>query len=98
MTVLIGNIIRVKAVFKDADGTKQDPATVQVRRMEPGAVTPTAYVYGVDPEVVRLSLGTYIIDNDTTAKPGTWQFVWNSSGTYQSAGQTEFVVEEDLFS
>lgn len=98
MTVLIGNIIKVQAIFKDANGDVQDPAVVQVRRLEPGAGSPTAYVYGTDSEVERASKGVYYILNDTTAKPGTWQFVWNSSGTYQAAGETEFTVAEDYFS
>lgn len=98
MSVLIGNLIKVQAVFKDANGDNQDPATVEVRRLRPGDGSPTTYVYGVDSEVVRASTGVYYIENDTTDLPGTWQFVWNSSGTYQAAGETQFTVADDYFS
>jgi flagellar hook assembly protein FlgD len=96
MSVLIGNIIKVKATFKDEDGDVQDPTTVQVRVKNPSASV-TTYVYGTDPEVVRTSKGVYYIEIDTIAQPGTFEFVWNSTGNYQAAGQTEFTVVDTLF-
>jgi hypothetical protein len=96
MSVLIGNIIRVKATFKDEHGAVQDPAVVTVYAKNPSAsITP--YVYGTDPELKRASKGIYYIDIDTTALPGEWQFVWQSTGTYQAAGQTEFTVVATYF-
>lgn len=96
MSVLIGNIIKVRSTFKNEDNVKQDPATVQVAVKKPDA-TITTYVYGTDPEVVRESTGIYHILIDTTDEPGTWQFVWNSSGTLQAAGQTQFTVVDTIF-
>lgn len=97
MTVLIGNLIKVQATFQDENLDNQDPATVQVRVKDPSD-TITTYVYGVNVQVVRASKGVYYIEIDTSSQPGTFQFVWNSSGTYQAAGQTQFTVAEDYFS
>lgn len=96
MTVLIGNLIKIQATFKDEEDEPQDPLIVQVRVKDPSNSVNT-YVYGTDVELVHAGVGVYYIEIDTTANPGTFQFVWNSSGTYQAAGQTEFTVEETLF-
>jgi len=96
MSVLIGNLVKVKATFKDEHNEKGDPATVQVAVKEPSS-TVTTYVYGTDPELVRESMGVYYILIDTTDNAGEWQFVWNSSGTLQAAGQTRFTVTETYF-
>ena len=96
MSVLVGNLVKIHATFKDESGDVQDPATVQVAVKQPDT-TITVYVYGVNPEVVRESQGVYYILIDTTNKTGTWQFIWNSSGTLQAAGQTEFTVNAAYF-
>lgn len=96
MSVLIGNLIKIQATFKDEDGEQQDPQVVQVRIKDPNGNAST-YIYGTDPEVVHAGIGVYYVEIDTTSNPGTYQLVWNSSGTYQAAGQTEFTVEETLF-
>jgi hypothetical protein len=96
MSVLVGNKVRVQAVFKDEHGEVQDPATVTVHTKDPDDNVET-YVYGTDDEVKRASKGQYYIEIDTTGNIGDWQFIWNSTGTYQAAGQTSFTVAAALF-
>ena len=96
MTVLIGNLIKVRATFKDDTQVKMDPTVVTLHVKNP-ADTETSYVYGTDPEVVRESQGVYYMLLDTTAQPGEWMFVWNSTGTLQAAGQTKFTVADTYF-
>jgi hypothetical protein len=96
MSILIGNLVKVQAVFKDEHGNVQDPATVTVYIKDPSS-TITDYVYGTDAALKRASQGKYYIDIDTTATPGEWQCVWQSTGTYQAAGQTKFIVEATYF-
>ena len=96
MTVLEGNIAKIKATFRDESNVKQDPATVQVRAKKPDATIVT-YVYGTDPQLVRASQGVYYVLIDTTGQLGLWQFVWNSGGTLKAAGQTELTVVAPYF-
>ncbi len=96
MTVLVGNLVKVRATFKDELNVKQDPATVTVMVKQPDTTIVT-YVYGTDPEVVRESQGVYYIEVDTTDEPGHWYFIWSSSGTYQAVGQTTFEVASAYF-
>jgi hypothetical protein len=96
MSILIGNLVKVQVVFKDEHGNVQDPATVTAYVKNPSSSI-TDYVYGTDPELKRSSQGKYYIEIDTTAAPGEWQIVWQSTGTYQAAGQTKFTVEATYF-
>jgi hypothetical protein len=59
---LEGNLRRYTATF-EVSGTPTDPTTVRFsfRKQGPGSST-TAYVYGVDVEVVKLSTGVYYVD------------------------------------
>lgn len=95
MTILAGNLVKVQATFKDMDGVKRDPADVSVTRQKPTGA-PETFVYGTDPEVVRASTGVYYLLNDTTGQVGDWEFVWNSLGTYQAAGETSFTVRDTI--
>ena len=96
MSVLVGNLVKVRATFKDENNQKQDPATVKVHVKDPDA-TITTYTYGTDVQVVRESKGIYYIEIDTTDRLGEWQFIWQSSGTYQATGETSFTVANALF-
>ncbi len=96
MSVLAGNLVRVRATFKNENGVKVDPATVQVSVKKPD-LTITTYIYGTNPEVIKESVGVYYIDINTTNAVGNWFFVWKSSGTYQAIGQTTFEVVSAYF-
>lgn len=96
MSVLVGNVVKVKATFKDETNVKGDPAVVAVSVQEPDA-TITTYVYGTDVEVVRESVGVYYIELDTTDQTGDWEAIWHSTGTLQAVGQTKFTVADTYF-
>lgn len=97
MTILVGNVVRTYATFKDIDDVLQDPSTVQVQIKDPSA-TITTYVYGTNAELVKASVGKYYVETDTSGQAGgTYQLKWNSTGTYKAAGQTYFTVADTLF-
>jgi hypothetical protein len=97
MTILVGNVVRTYATFKDENNDVQDPTHVQVRVKDPSG-TVTTYVYGTNVEVVRQSKGVYYIEIDTSGQAGgTYELVWNSSGSYKAAGQTSFEIADTLF-
>jgi hypothetical protein len=97
MSVLVGNIVKVPAIFKDEHLVKVDPAVVTVYVKDPAAQVDT-YIYGTDPEVVREGVGEYYIEIDTSNKAGgTYQVIWTSTGTYQATGQTQFVIADTYF-
>ena len=58
----LGNIWRASISFRQSGSTLFDPTTVQVQVVEVEGDTTATYTYGVDPEVVRLSAGSYYID------------------------------------
>ena len=91
MTILAGNIVKIRVTFKDENGVKRDPADVTVVRQKPTG-SPETFIYGTDPEVVKESTGIYYLLNDTTGNVGDWEFVWSSTGTYQAVGETSFTV------
>ena len=96
MSVLVGNVVKIKATFRDEDNAKQDLSTVQVRIKKPDTSI-VSYVYGTNPELVRASQGVYYVLVDTTSQVGTFQFVWNSGGNYKAAGHTQLMVVDDYF-
>lgn len=89
-----GQLARVTAAFKDAS-VAVDPDTVTFRVRSP-AGTVTAYVYGVDADVVRDGLGNYHVD---LALPtaGAWYWRWEATGTYAAAEEGSLLVTKGHF-
>ena len=54
-----GNGVRARCVFKDIEGDLLDPDPVTVKLRAPDG-TESAYVFDVDPELVRDSEGVYL--------------------------------------
>ncbi len=91
MRYMIGEKIRLTATFSDPEtGNLLDPGTVYVSWKDPdGNIVQKQY--GVDPELVKDSVGTYHIDIDA-AMAGQWRFRWASTGTGQAAAEGSFAV------
>ncbi len=84
---IIGESVRLKAEFTDANGTLADPTTVTVSIKAPGA---TAVSYSG----VKDSVGKYHYDYDPTVA-GQHEYKWLGTGTVKTAGQGSFYVERN---
>ena len=91
----IGDLITVKAVFRDRNSELADPTTVTLKIKKSDGVIST-YVYPSVP-VEKDSTGIYHADIDTTAGPGgVWVYRWTGVGVAQAAEEREFVVRTSL--
>lgn len=90
---LLGNIVRVTAYFNNS-GTAVNPAAVMLY-LKKGNNNKVLYVYGVNPEIVRPTTGTYYMDVEASI-PGLYTYNWFSTGTGQAAGQDNFVVTDSI--
>lgn len=86
----VGDLIRCTGTFTNAAGTAVDPTTVTFK-VEDASGDVTSYVYDTDPEVVRDGTGVYHVDVSID-EAGRWQFRWESTGTGQAAGESEFWI------
>jgi hypothetical protein len=88
-----GAAVQLHATFTNLAGVEIDPDTVAVTWKEPnGQEITRTFGAGGSPAIVRASLGNFTLDLDTTEKPGTWRFYWQSTGTGQAAKEGEFDV------
>lgn len=93
---LIGNAVRSTIKFKSvASGSYVDPTTVTAKVKNPGGTIST-YIYGVNPELQKSSVGVYflIIDCD---QAGAWKYRWEATGDNQAAADGSFDVTASTF-
>jgi hypothetical protein len=86
-----GDVVRCRGEFRDVNGTLADPAVIKFRFTSPGADV-VEYVYLTDDELTKVSTGIYLVELDTTGKPGTWHYRFFSTGNGQAAEQSQFHV------
>lgn len=86
----LGNLVHVKATFKDSDGQRTDPDVVKLSVRDPGGTT-TTYIFGTDDEVVKDGVGRYSSDINAD-ETGTWYYRWWATGDGQAADEGEFTV------
>jgi hypothetical protein len=87
-------VVRAEFRVPDDDGVLTDPAAVTFtarHRLSGVLQTPTAYVYGVAPEVTRVSTGIYELTFVPTE--GTWYVHVQGTGPAHAAGEATFVIE-----
>lgn len=90
-----GDLARITGAFTNPDDDAIDPTALSLFVTTPGGVT-TEYVYGVDAEVVKDSVGNYHADISAD-ESGQWLYRWASTGTGQAAENSEFMVEPSAF-
>ena len=93
----LGSNVRCSVIYKSVPtGAYVDPTTVtfRIRTPESGAVT--TYVYVVDPEVVKDSVGHYHVDY-TADYPGDWWYRWEAAGNYIGASENYFCIWDTRF-
>lgn len=90
-----GNVIRIRATFKDLANTLGDPTAVSFSFKNPAGIT-TTYLYNTDVELVRETTGVYHVDIDADTV-GIWYHKFFSTGTGQAAAEGSFVVDVSNF-
>jgi len=94
MMYYVGDKPRLTVTFTSG-GVPVDPDALTVKVRNP-ANEVTTYVYGVDAEVVRDSIGVYHVDVSVD-RSGTWRHRWEGTGSNQAAGESSFEVEDSYF-
>lgn len=96
MSYSIGTKIRFTATFRiEATQALVDPTTVTFRFRNPSG-TETSYVYGVNVELVRDSLGVFHVDLTPNAS-GSWYRRWIGTGAAAVAKESSFAVDKTFF-
>ncbi len=85
-----GNAVTIYGNYDDVDDNPYDPTVVKVVVTSPAQVA-TTYVYTVDPEVVKLSVGRYSMDIILPAV-GAWYYRWYTDDTEYASDQAWFEV------
>ena len=73
-----------------------DPPAVTAKIWAPGGPL-TTYVYGVNPELTKVSTGRYRCYIDC-AKKGRWDYRYEGAGTYVGANELWFNIRDSAFS
>lgn len=73
-----GDVIVLKATFKNAAGTNVDPNVVTLRVRPPGGEL-AIYTYGQDVQPTKTDTGVYSFDLELIL-PGIWKYRWLSTG------------------
>ena len=92
-----GDKARCRVEFRDEDNNDAlvDPTAVSFKSLTSASVL-TTYVYGTNAQLVREATGRYYVDIDLNAA-GTWYFRFESTGTYQAAGEGAMIVTAGAF-
>jgi hypothetical protein len=88
MSIFIGETVNIAAEVKLLN-VLSDPDTLTVTIDDPIG-PPVTYTYGVDPEVVRTSVGKYRIDQVVNVS-GAWGFAWNATWTSTNPTATALI-------
>ena len=87
--------VRCDVTFRNLAGNVADPTTVTFY-VHDSEGEETDYLYGVDPEIVRVSTGIYYVLVDAN-KPGTWTYRFNGTGAVKAADEEQFRVLRSVF-
>lgn len=90
----LGGGFRLKGTFT-VDDVLTDPTTVTFQLKDPDGII-TTFVYGTDPEVVKVSTGIYYMDV-TVSKPLTWFYRIVGTGAVIDAVEGTFSGNQSQF-
>jgi hypothetical protein len=90
---VVGNIVQVDALFKDANDALIDPSAVLAWTKNKATKTERQYTYGQSSELTRNSIGSYSLRVDLT-ETGEWVCRIYSTGSMQASNGLRFTVEE----
>ncbi len=90
-----GDVVVVSAVFTDRNDALLDPTALTFTFKDPNGAAIT-YVFGVDSELVKDSVGNYHVDLKPTID-GYWRYKYQSTGIGQAAEEGQFQVKRGFF-
>lgn len=90
----IGDLVELIGTYSDINNILHDPTGVFIEVEEPDA-TYIKKTFGVDPEVIRDSLGTYHM-NFSPIQEGRHGYRWSATGIGQSAEEKTFLIRKQL--
>jgi hypothetical protein len=97
----VGDVVRLRGIFKDAAGALANPTTTRLKVLVPKTATTPAvevtYTYGVDGGLVRNSVGDHSYDYPP-AVPGRYFYRWIGTGAIVTADEKSFLVRKTAFS
>lgn len=91
----IGDPVVRTAAFT-VGGVATDPTTITAKTKDP-AGTVTTYVYGVAPELTKVSVGNYKLTLSSVTVAGQWSYQFVGTGTASGTETGEWVVDPDVF-
>lgn len=95
MSYMIGTSITLTATIRDEDGVLADPAVVNFKILPPDGVE-ADFVYGVDAELIKDSVGIYHLVYLAT-DPGPFSWRAEGVGTVDVAAEDDFTIDAGVF-
>lgn len=86
----LGTKIRMRAFFKDEDGTLADPSTITATMIPPDASGDIVFTYLSDSELTKDGTGAYVL-RYTPTMAGPWYLRWKGDGAVEAAS-TDILV------
>lgn len=86
----IGDMVTIYGIFSDINDVVTDPTTISVLVKDPTG-TLTTYVYGVDANLIKDSVGNYHFDITPTVT-GVWYYKFVGEGAVKAAEEDSFFV------
>src|SRR5688572_3402454 len=99
MAILIQQLVRLDATFRNRAGALTDPTAVYllIKTPQPNGGEYFQYVYNSgDNVIVRVNTGMFYA-NFTPTVAGKFEYRWESTGTAQAAGESSFSVDSSVF-
>ena len=90
--ITVRGTFRLKPVAPATVGVLTDPTTVTVYIKGAGVATQTAYVFGVDAEVVQISTGIFELTY-TPTEAGVFEYGWQGEGNIISFDEDKVRVK-----
>lgn len=88
----VADQVRATVVFRNSSELATDPTTIVVTVNGPGTNI-LNYTYGIGPNIVRDTTGTYHVDFTCTDN-GRWWVTWNGTGTLTASAVLNFLVDQ----
>ena len=93
MATYVGSAVRASVTIKNQAGTLIDPTTLKVEFFDGNKNVRESFIYGVDAELVKDSVGLYHADFLIPSPSGIWTVTFTSTGTGAGVGKSTFTVE-----
>lgn len=93
----VGDVVRLRGIFKDAAGALANPTTIRLKvRIPTTPTTEVTYTYGVDGGLIRNSVGDHSYDYPPTVS-GRYFYRWIGTGSIVTADEKSFLVRKTAF-